>query len=94
MIHAENRLAPRMVLIITNHEYRRKLEQTFQNFRIPIYYQCQGHGTAPSEMLDIFGLSGSGRLLTIGCCRNFSCATCLTRCSSASRCTNAAAASC
>ena len=48
MIHAENRLAPRMVLIITNHEYRRKLEQTFQNFRIPIYYQCQGHGTAPS----------------------------------------------
>ena len=55
-----------MVLIITNHEYRRKLEQTFQNFRIPIYYQCQGHGTAPSEMLDIFGLSGSGRLLTIG----------------------------
>ena len=62
MIHAENRLAPRMVLIITNHEYRRKLEQTFQNFRIPIYYQCQGHGTAPSEMLDIFGLSGSGRL--------------------------------
>ena len=29
MIHAENRLAPRMVLIITNHEYRRKLEQTF-----------------------------------------------------------------
>ena len=66
MIHAENRLAPRMVLIITNHEYRRKLEQTFQNFRIPIYYQCQGYGTAPSEMLDIFGLSGSGRLLTIG----------------------------
>ena len=66
MIHAENRLAPRMVLIITNHEYRRKLEQTFQNFRIPIYYQCQGHGTAPSEMLDIFGLSGSSRLLTIG----------------------------
>ena len=52
MIHAENRLAPRMVLIITNHEYRRKLEQTFQNFRIPIYYQCQGHGTAPSEMLE------------------------------------------
>ena len=47
MIHAENRLAPRMVLIITNHEYRRKLEQTFQNFRIPIYYQCQGNGTAP-----------------------------------------------
>lgn len=42
MIHSENRLAPRMVLIITNHEYRRKLEQTFQNFRIPIYYQCQG----------------------------------------------------
>ena len=48
MIHSENRLAPRMVLIITNHEYRRKLEQTFQNFRIPIYYQCQGYGTAPS----------------------------------------------
>ena len=86
MIHSENRLAPRMVLIITNHEYRRKLEQTFQNFRIPIYYQCQGYGTAPSEMLDIFGLSGS--------CRSFSFATCLTRCSSASRCTNAAAASC
>ena len=38
MIHAENRLAPRMVLIITNHEYRRQLEQTFPKFSIPIYY--------------------------------------------------------
>ena len=102
MIHSENRLAPRMVLIITNHEYRRKLEQTFQNFRIPIYYQCQGYGTAPSEMLDIFGLSGSGRLLTIGLLPKFLVRDLLdaplyvddTPSLSASRCTNAAAASC
>ena len=30
MIHAANRLAPRMVLIITNHEYRRKLGISMQ----------------------------------------------------------------
>mgnify|MGYP000782534000 CR=1 FL=1 len=51
MIHAENRLAPRMVLIITNHEYRRKLEQTFQNFRIPIYYPVSyTHLTLPTKL--------------------------------------------
>ncbi len=40
-----------------------------RRFRISAFrsiINARGYGTAPSEMLDIFGLSGSGRLLTIG----------------------------
>ena len=58
--------APRMVILITRDEDRKKLEALFDFLRIPMCYQCRGKGTAPSEMLDIFGLSGTTRLITVG----------------------------
>ncbi len=59
-------LSPRMVILITREEDKKKLEELFDRLHMPICYQARGKGTAPSEMLDIFGLSGSGRLITVG----------------------------
>ena len=44
----------------------KRLEALLDEVHVPIFYQCRGKGTAPSEMLDIFGLSGSVRLITLG----------------------------
>ncbi len=59
-------LFPRMLVFITRVEDEKKLEEVFDSMHIPICYQCRGKGTAPSEMLDIFGLSGTLRLITVG----------------------------
>lgn len=58
--------APRMSIFITRVEDEKKLEQIFDSMRIPICYQCRGQGTAPSELMDIFGLGGTTRLITVG----------------------------
>lgn len=58
--------APRMLIFITRVEDGKQLEQIFDSMRIPICYQCRAQGTAPSELLDIFGLGGTVRLVTIG----------------------------
>lgn len=60
------RSAPRMFIFITRVEDEKKLEGIFVSMHIPICYQCRGYGTAPSEILDIFGLGGTARLITIG----------------------------
>lgn len=60
-----NRLYPRMLVVITRVEDREKLEKLFGEAQIPILHQCRGKGTAPSEMMDIFGLSGTARLITV-----------------------------
>ena len=58
--------APRMLVFITRVEEEKKLEEIFDTMHIPICYQCRGQGTAPSELMDIFGLGGTTRLITIG----------------------------
>ena len=60
-----NRIEPRLVLTVTREEDERGLEELLAELQIPIFYQCRGKGTATSEMLDIFGLSGTTRLITI-----------------------------
>lgn len=62
----ERDLSPRILVFITRPEDEKKLESVFDAMQVPIWYQCRGKGTAPSEMLDIFGLSGTVRLLTAG----------------------------
>ena len=62
----DRELFPRLVVFITRMEDEKKLEEVFDALHIPIFYQCRGKGTAPSEMLDIFGLSGTVRLITLG----------------------------
>lgn len=56
---------PRMLITITRWEDRRKLERVMDSLNIPVLYQCRGTGTAPSEIMDIFGLRGTTRNLTI-----------------------------
>ena len=57
-------IAPRMVITITREEDQKKLEEVFDSMDIPMCFQFRGKGTAPSEMMDIFGLRGTTRLLT------------------------------
>lgn len=60
------RSAPRMVIFIMHAEDEKKIEGIFDSMHIPIFYQCRGQGTAPSEIMDIFGFGGTTRLVTIG----------------------------
>ena len=56
---------PRMLVMITKVEDGGKLEKFLEESRVPILYQYRGKGTAPSEIMDIFGLSGTARLITV-----------------------------
>ncbi len=58
--------APRMFLCVTRLEDGEKLEEILEEMRVPVFCQCRGQGTAPSEILDIFGLGGTTRLVTMG----------------------------
>lgn len=58
-------IVPRMVITITREEDQKKLEEIFDSMDIPMCFQFRGKGTAPSEMMDIFGLRGTTRLLTV-----------------------------
>ena len=62
----EQKLYPRMLVLITRTEDKKRLEDLFASYHVPVWFQCRGKGTAPSEMLDLFGLSGTARLITIG----------------------------
>lgn len=62
----DNFSAPRMFIMITKAEEEKKLKEIFDEIDIPIYYQCRGQGTAPSEIMDIFGLGGTTRIITMG----------------------------
>ncbi len=56
---------PRMMISVTDVKDGKKLEKILDELQLPIFYQCRGKGTAPSEIMDIFGLGGSTRLVTI-----------------------------
>lgn len=60
------RISPRMVVFVTRLEDEKKLVRIFESMHIPIGYQCRGQGTAPSELMDIFGFGGTTRLITMG----------------------------
>ena len=59
-------ISPRVMVSIMRIEDEKKLEDVFEMLHIPIYYQCRGKGTAPTEIMDIFGLCGTTKLITIG----------------------------
>lgn len=54
----------RVLLTITREEDEEKLLEIYDSMHLPICFQGRGQGTAPSELLDIFGLRGTSRLLT------------------------------
>lgn len=55
---------PRMLITITREEDSKKIEEVFDSLHVPICFQTRGQGTAPSEIMDIFGLRGGHQLLT------------------------------
>ncbi|MBE6700878.1 MAG: transcriptional regulator [Ruminococcaceae bacterium] len=62
----ENRILPRLVFTITNTGNEKKLREIFEESGAFITYSCHGQGTAPSTIMDIFGLSGRTRLINAG----------------------------
>lgn len=64
-VKKESRIGHQILLLITCMEDEKKIEKAFDELRLPIYYQCRGEGTANSEILDICGLRGTKRLITI-----------------------------
>lgn len=56
---------PRMLMIIARDEDERKLQAVLSSMHLPICHQIRGQGTATSEWLDICGLSGTTRIMTI-----------------------------
>lgn len=60
-----HRIHPQMTVLITPSNREKKIKELFRGMHIPIFNQIQGEGTAPSEIMDIFGLGGTARLVTI-----------------------------
>lgn len=61
-----NRVQPRALLLVTREEDQGKVDRILTRANIPIYFQCRGRGTAPSEIMDILGLSGGDKQVTVG----------------------------
>lgn len=59
------KIYPRLLVAVVHAEDEKKLDAVFSELRIPGGFRCKGKGTATSEMMDIFGLSGTGRLITV-----------------------------
>ncbi len=58
-------LHPRMLFVIARDEDDRRVTSTLNSMHLTLCHQIRGQGTAPSEWLDICGLSGTLRILTI-----------------------------
>lgn len=56
---------PRLLLIIAREEDERRIQGVLGGMHLPICHQLRGQGTATSEWLDICGLSGTTRVLTM-----------------------------
>ena len=57
-------IIPRIVITITREEDEKRLAEVLDSMNVSISFQLRGKGTATSEMLDIFGLSGTTRVIS------------------------------
>ncbi len=64
-VYKQKDINQRFLLLITAADEEQKLNRMLQEIQVPIYYQCYGQGTAASEILDICGLRGTKRLITV-----------------------------
>ena len=55
----------RLLLMITKPEDGSTISHAFDELHIPIFCQFRGQGTASTELLDICGLTGTARLITL-----------------------------
>lgn len=58
-------LSLRYLLLVTDIEEEKKIAKLFSKMCLPIYQQLYGKGTAKTELLDICGLEGRHRLITL-----------------------------
>ena len=62
----ENTLMPRIIVTISNTGNEKKLKEIFDMSGVPVSFSCPAQGTAPSAIMDIFGLSGRSKIITAG----------------------------
>ena len=62
-----NEQSKRVILLISIVERgkAKKLMKTLKNQNIGMHYQCVGFGTAPTEMMDIFGIGSKDKDIII-----------------------------
>lgn len=56
---------PMLLFSIVERDKGKKLIKAFENLKIKINFQCVGFGTAPTEMMDIFGLGSKDKDIVI-----------------------------
>ena len=62
----DNKLKPQMILTISTTEKEKDIKDIFKDCGVNLIYNAVGQGTAPSQVLDLFGLGGRTRLLSVG----------------------------
>lgn len=62
----EIKISPRFVVTITNLGNDKKIKEVFDLSKVGIVFACHGQGTAPSAIMDMFGLSGREKIITAG----------------------------
>lgn len=65
-VRYEKNMSLRILILITYAEKEKKLNRMLQGLHMPILYQCKAQGTAPSELLDLLGICGTARSITVG----------------------------
>lgn len=65
-VQYEKNMSLRILILITYAEKEKKLNRMLQEIHMPILYQCKAQGTAPSELLDLLGICGTSRSITVG----------------------------
>lgn len=65
IVRMEPRISKRLLLLITRAEEEKRVDRAMERLQLPIFYQLRGQGTAPSELLDLCGLQGTSRTVTL-----------------------------
>ena len=62
----ENTIKPRILITVSNVGDEKKIKEIFDTTGVPMAFACPAQGTAPSAIMDIFGLSGRSKIITGG----------------------------
>lgn len=63
---SELKISPRFAITVTNAGNDKKIKEAFEQAGVSVVFTCHGQGTAPSAIMDLFGLSGREKLITAG----------------------------
>ncbi len=65
MLDEKKGFAPQIMIAITDTATEKKFSALLDQFHFPLRYRLRGQGTAKAEWLDICGLSGTSRVVTV-----------------------------